>query len=99
MADGGTLPPDWRATAFEQLADQSLDGIWACDRELRCVYWNAAMHRLTGLPAARVRGDDIVDVLSRIADGGDGARLTQIRDVLDGGHSVAFEQRTVAAPP
>ena len=28
------MPAEWRATAFEQLADEGLDGVWACDREL-----------------------------------------------------------------
>ena len=95
MADGVKLTPGWRAAAFEQLADQSLDGVWACDRELRCLYWNAAMERLTGLPAAGVLGCDMAAVLARIGPGDDGAAL---RAVLDGAQTARFEQRTAAAP-
>ena len=95
MADGVKLTPGWRATAFEQLADQSLDGVWACDRELRCLYWNAAMERLTGLPAAGVLGCDMAAVLARIGPGDDGAA---IRTVLDGAQAARFEQRTAASP-
>jgi PAS domain S-box-containing protein len=68
MASGGTLPESWRS-AFEQLADESPDGLWACDRELRCLYWNAAMERLSGLTAARVIGYGILEVLGRVTDG------------------------------
>jgi PAS domain S-box-containing protein len=95
MADGGTLPSAWRATAFEQLADHSLDGVWACDRELRCLYWNAALERLTGLPAAGVLGHGIIEVLARIGPADDGAA---IRSALAGTDSVVFEQRAVVTP-
>ena len=95
MADGGTLPSAWRATAFEQLADHSLDGVWACDGELRCLYWNATLERLTGLPAAGVLGHGIIDVLARVGPAGDGAA---IRRALDGADSVVFEQRAVVTP-
>ncbi len=89
MARGGTLPPLWRTAAFEQLADESLDGIWSCDRELRCLYWNATMERLSALPAARVLGYGIADVLARV--GGD--EEASIRSVLEGAAGVSSEQR------
>ena len=90
MADGGTLPPDWRHAAFEQLADESLDGIWACDGELRCLYWNAAMERLSTLPASRVLGYGIVEVLSRVGGGDEGPTL---RAVLAGAPGLTSERR------
>lgn len=93
MADGGTLPGGWRAAVFEQLADTSIDGAWACDRDLRCLYWNPAMERFTDLPAIRVVGYGIVEVLARIA-GGDVAPA--IRGVLGGVSAASFEQALVA---
>jgi PAS domain S-box-containing protein len=96
VADGATLTPGWRAAAFEQLADQSLDGVWACDSALRCLYWNAAMERLTGMPAAGVLGGDMVAVLARIGHAYDGAA---IRAVLEGARTVTFEQGPAATPP
>jgi PAS domain S-box-containing protein len=93
MADGGTLPPDWRSAAFERLADESLDGIWACDGELRCLYWNAAMERLSALPAPRALGYGIVEVLSRVGGGDEGPAL---RAVLDGAPGLTSERRAAA---
>ena len=90
MARGGTLPAAWRASAFEQLVDESLDGVWACDRELRCLYWNAAMERLSGLPAARVLGYGIEEVLARTGDGDVGAA---IRRVLEGAPAISVQQQ------
>ncbi|HVV49906.1 MAG TPA: PAS domain S-box protein, partial [Polyangia bacterium] len=95
MANGGTLPAGWRAAAFEQLADESEDGIWACDRELRCLYWNAAMERLSGLPAARVLGYGVLEVLSRVGVGDEGAT---IRAVLDGAPGLSSERRIAGGP-
>ncbi|HVZ89022.1 MAG TPA: ATP-binding protein [Polyangia bacterium] len=68
MADAGTLPAGWQASAFAQLADASRDGVWACDRELRCLYWNAAMERLSRLPAAQALGHSIVDILAGLGE-------------------------------
>jgi PAS domain S-box-containing protein len=90
MADGGTLPPGWSSAAFEQLADASLDGVWACDRDLRCLYWNAAMERLSRLPASRVVGYGILEVLSRIGEGSSGPAIGQI---LAGAAGASYEQR------
>ena len=84
------MPAEWRATAFEQLADEGLDGVWACDRELRCLYWNAAMERLSDLPAARVLGYGIMEVLSRI---GGADEPPALRAVLAGAAGVSSEQR------
>ncbi len=84
------MPTAWRATAFEQLADESLDGVWACDRELRCLYWNATMERLSALPAARVLGYGINEVLSRL---GDRDETSSIRAVLEGTAGVSSERR------
>jgi PAS domain S-box-containing protein len=95
MADGGTLPTDWRSDAFEQLADESLDGVWVCDRDLRCLYWNAAMERLSGLPAPRVLGYGILEVLSRVTEGGDEAAA--IRRALEGMQDLSSDRRLV--PP
>jgi PAS domain S-box-containing protein len=78
VADGGALPTAWRGTAFGQLADASLDGIWACDRERRCLYWNAAMEEITGLPAARVLGYGIGDVLVRTGLGDPEAAIGRV---------------------
>jgi PAS domain S-box-containing protein len=91
MASGGTLPPGWGQTAFEQLADESLDGIWACDGELRCLYWNAAMERLSTLPALRVLGYGLVEVLSRL---GHGAEAATLRAVLGGAQGLSSERRS-----
>ena len=96
---GGTLPASGRGI-FEQLADDSLDGIWACDGELRCLYWNAAMERLSGLPAARVIGYGIVEVLARVADGEVRAAIDEVLAGADGATSElglrgAAEPRTV----
>jgi PAS domain S-box-containing protein len=91
MADGGTLRAAWKASAFDQLAHASLDGIWACDADLRCLYWNAAMERLSSLPAARVVGCEIVEVLSRI---GEGDVRTAVRQVLEGAPAASTEQRS-----
>jgi len=77
-------------TAFEQLADEGLDGVWACDRELRCLYWNATMERLSDLPATRVLGYGIVEVLSRI---GDQDETPALRAVLAGTTGVSSEHR------
>lgn len=93
MASGGTLPPGWRSAAFEQLADESLDGIWACDGELRCLYWNAAMERLSALPAPRVLGYGIVEVMSRVGGGDEGPAL---RAVLAGAPGLTSERRAAA---
>ena len=95
MPDGGTLPKTWRPAAFEQLADNSLDGVWACDRELRCLYWNAAMERLSGLPAARVLGYGVVEVLSRVADA---AEEPSIRRALGGEPVTSLDRRFVERP-
>jgi PAS domain S-box-containing protein len=75
---------------FQQLADDSLDGVWACDRELRCLYWNGAMERLSGLPAARVVGYGILEVLSRVADGDPRGAIDE---VLGGATSATCDQR------
>ena len=90
MADGGTLPADWRASAFEQFADASIDGVWACDRELRCLYWNRGMERLSALPASRVLGYGILEVLSR---GGAGDAQAAIQQVFRGEPGASSEQR------
>ena len=66
MAERGTLPADWRAMVFERLADASLYGVWACDRDLRCLYWNGAMERLSQLPASQVLGHGILDILALV---------------------------------
>jgi PAS domain S-box-containing protein len=95
MAEGGTLPTDWRSDAFEQLADESLDGVWVCDRDLRCLYWNSAMERLSGLPAARVLGYGILEVLSRVTEGGDEAAA--IRRALEGMQDLSSDRRLL--PP
>ena len=81
-------------TAFEQLADESLDGVWACDRELRCLYWNATMERLSALPPARVLGYGIVEVLSRI--GGED-EMPAIRAALDGTTGVSSPWRAATS--
>ncbi len=90
MADGGTLPAAWRAIAFEQLVDEGLEGVWICDRELRCLYWNAAMERSTELPAARVLGYGIGDVLARI---GGPDQTPALRAVLAGTTGLSSVQR------
>jgi PAS domain S-box-containing protein len=90
LADGGTLPSAWRASAFEQLADESQDGIWVCDRELRCLYWNAMMERLSALPAARVLGYGIIEVFSQL---GDSDETPSIRAALDGAVGLSSERR------
>jgi PAS domain S-box-containing protein len=84
------LPGAWRATAFEQLADDGLDGVWVCDRELRCLYWNAAMERFSDLPAARVLGYGMGDVLSRI---GSQDETPALHAVLAGATGTSSEQR------
>jgi PAS domain S-box-containing protein len=89
LAKGGTLPSAWRGRAFEQLVDESLDGVWACDRELRCLYWNAAMEQVSGLPAARVLGYGIEEVLARTGDGDVGAA---IRRVLEGAPAISVQR-------
>ncbi len=94
MADGGTLPAAWQATAFAQLADASVDGIWACDRDLRCLYWNAAMERITGWAAPRVLGYGVVEVMARI---GHDDPEPAIRRALAGEPSVVSMYRTGAA--
>jgi PAS domain S-box-containing protein len=94
MREGGTLPAAWRAIAFEQLADASLDGVWACDRDLRCLYWNEAMERLSSLPAARVLGYGILEVLSRI---GQQHVEDGIQRVLAGVGTFSSEQRTTGS--
>jgi PAS domain S-box-containing protein len=78
MADGGTLPGEWQAAAFQQLADASLDGVWACDRDLRCLYWNRAMERLSQLPAPRALGYDIVEVLAGVGIQDAAAAIQQV---------------------
>jgi PAS domain S-box-containing protein len=93
LAKGGTLPAAWRASAFEQLVDESLDGVWVCDRELRCLYWNAAMEQFSGLPAARVLGYGIEEVLARAGDGEVGAA---IRRGLDGVPTISVQQRAAS---
>jgi PAS domain S-box-containing protein len=93
LARGGTLPAAWRASAFEQLVDESLDGVWACDRELRCLYWNAAMEHFTRLPAARVLGYGIEEVLAGAGDGDVGAA---IRRVLEGAAASSLQQRAAS---
>ncbi len=98
MADGGTLPTVWNAQAFEQLADESLDGVWVCDRELRCLYWNSAMERLSNLPAARVLGYGILEVLSRVIDGDEASAIDR---ALAGTRGVSSDQALVGklTPP
>ncbi len=96
MADGGTFPAGWKAAAFEQLADASLDGAWACDRDLRCLYWNTAMERLSGLPAGRVLGYGILEVLSGVGEGEVGSAIQQ---VLDGAPFASSEQRSARRTP
>ena len=88
------MPAEWRATAFEQLADEGLDGVWACDRELRCLYWNATMERLSGLPAARVLGYGIGEVLIRL---GGRDETPALRAVLAGTTGVSSEQRATTS--
>jgi PAS domain S-box-containing protein len=78
MAERGGWQPGWRSAAFEQLADHNLDGIWACDGALRCLYWNAAMERLSGLAAARVLGSGIAEVLSRVTEGDEEPPIRQV---------------------
>src|SRR5687767_10645955 len=97
MADGGTLPTGWRTAAFEQLADQSLNGVWVCDRDLRCLYWNTAIERLSGLPSARVLGYGIVEVLSRVTEGGDEAAA--IHRALEGMQDLSSDRRLVLPGP
>jgi PAS domain S-box-containing protein len=91
MADGGTLPASWHSAAFEQLADESLEGVWICDRDLRCLYWNAAMERLSGLPAGRVLGYGVLEVLSRVTEGSD--ESDAIRRALEGMQDLSSDQR------
>jgi PAS domain S-box-containing protein len=93
VADGGTLPEAWRRLAFEQLADHSHDGVWACDDKLRCLYWNAAMERISGLPAARALGHGAALLLSQVT-GAD--QEPQIRRSLAGQPS-ASRERTLPA--
>jgi PAS domain S-box-containing protein len=88
------LPAAWRASAFEQLADESQDGVWACDRDLRCLYWNATMERFSDLPATRVLGYGIVEVLSRI---GGHDQTSDLRAVLVGTKGMSSEQRSTTA--
>jgi PAS domain S-box-containing protein len=76
--------------AFEQLADNNRDGTWACDRDLRCLYWNAAMEAITGVPAGRALGYGVADVLSGVADA---AHEATIRRVLAGERVAATEER------
>jgi len=94
MASGGTLPSDWGANLFEQLVDESLDGIWACDGELRCLYWNTAMERLSGLPGVRVLGQNIVGVLAGLVHGDEGPAL---RAVLEGAQGLSSARRAAGA--
>ncbi|HSY38310.1 MAG TPA: PAS domain-containing sensor histidine kinase [Polyangia bacterium] len=84
------MPAEWRVTAFEQLADEGLDGVWACDRELRCLYWNATMERFSDHPAARVLGYGIVEVLSRL---GGQDETPALRAVLAGTTGISSEHR------
>jgi PAS domain S-box-containing protein len=90
MAERGILPEGWRSIAFENLVDASIDGAWACDRNLRCLYWNPAMERFSTLPAIRAVGYSIVDLLARVADGDVGVA---IREVLAGAPTAFSEQR------
>jgi PAS domain S-box-containing protein len=73
--------------------DQSLDGVWVCDRELRCLYWNAAMEQFSALPAARVLGYGIEEVLAWAGDVDVGAA---IRRVLEGAPAISVQRQ--AAP-
>lgn len=94
MDDRQTRPASWRATAFEQLVEASIDGAWACDRNLRCLCWNPAMERFSALPAFRAVGYGIREVLRSVAEDDVGPT---IRDVLAGAPTATFEQRIVSA--
>ncbi len=50
---------------------QSADGILAFDRECRYTYWNAAMERLSGLPASEVLGQRAFDLFPFLVDIGE----------------------------
>src|SRR4051812_13137904 len=96
MAERGTPPAGWRSAAFETLVDASIDGAWACDRDLRCLYWNPAMERFSALPAIRAVGYGIIDLLAPVADGD---AEPAIREVLAGAPTAFSEQRLVATSP
>jgi PAS domain S-box-containing protein len=82
-------------TAFEQLADNCRDGVWACDGDLRCLYWNGAIEEITGLPVPDVIGYGIAEILSRVTGADEEA---VIRRVLAGERVVASNRRFTQGP-
>ena len=62
--------PHGESPVLEALVDESLDGMVALDRDLRYVFWNRAMERMTGMAPVDVIGRPLFDGMPIIAEGG-----------------------------
>jgi len=49
-------------SVFSQIAEQYKDGIFVCDSELKCIYWNPAMEKMSGTGAHEILDKHILDV-------------------------------------
>jgi len=56
---------------LSQLLASGSDGLMAFDRELRCLFWNPAMERISGMRAADVVGQRLVELFPFLVESGE----------------------------
>src|SRR5688572_2766083 len=55
----------------QQLLASSSDGLLAYDRSVRCLFWNAAMERISGMKAADVVGQPLLELFPFLVENGE----------------------------
>ncbi len=63
---------------LERLLELSVDGMLVLDREFRCVFYNPALERITGLCAAEVVGKHVFEALPFLAEASEAELLTNV---------------------
>ncbi len=79
---------------FEQLVNSSPDGIFAFDREGRCIAWNPAIARLFDLPAEQMLGQRVFEAVPAFKENGEG----QWMDRVLSGQEVVSRERSFFDP-
>ena len=92
----GTHPLGSASPVLEQALDASPDGFLVFDRDLRYLYWNAAMERLFGCPRDAVVGRTALELFPHLAETGEESLM---REAASGRTAVSGERPCVLGFP
>ncbi len=81
---------------YQEIIDHSADGIFVCDKNLRCLVWNRRLQEMTGIAASYIVGRDSLEVFPSLREREKASR-NLIQQVLNG-NTVTVPGEAVLVP-